>query len=81
MFLEVYAVNLKNYAHDTVDSKKPENRRLIEMTGVRIRTSEQFDDRAELVLANGEILLAAGSYDDLVARLIVAAKSTHIARI
>ncbi|VGO12310.1 hypothetical protein PDESU_00861 [Pontiella desulfatans] len=81
MFLEVYAVNLENYTNDTADSKKPENRRLIEMTGVRIRTSEQFDDRAELVMPNGEILLAAGSYDDLVGRLMTAAKSTKIARI
>ena len=81
MFLEVYAVNLENYTHDTVDSKKPGNRRLIEMTGVRIRTSDQFDDRAEVVMPNGEILLAAGSYDDLVDRLLAAAKSTKIARI
>ena len=81
MFLEVYAVNLENYTADTADSKKAENRRLIEMTGVRIRTSEQFDDRAELVMPNGEILLAAGSYDDLVNRLMTAAKSNKIARI
>ncbi|MEE9369001.1 MAG: hypothetical protein V3V05_09075 [Pontiella sp.] len=81
MFLEVYAVNLENYTHDTADSKKPENRRLIEMTGVRLRSSEQFEDRAEVVMSNGEILLAAGSYEDLVARLLAAAKSDKIARI
>ncbi len=81
MFLEVYAVNLNNYTKDTDDSKKPENRRLVEMTGVRIRSSDKFTDRAEVIMPNGEVLLAAGSYEDLVNRLIVAAESTHVARI
>ena len=81
MFLEVYAVNLEKYTNDTEESKVPENRRLIEMTGVRLRSSDQFEDRAEVVMPNGEILLAAGSYEDLVNRLLAAAKSDKIARI
>lgn len=81
MFLEVYAINLKNYAADTADSKKPENRRLIEMTGVRLRTSDKFSDRAEVVMPNGVVLLAAGSYDELVTRLMNASDSNQIARI
>ena len=58
MFLEVYAVNLDNYSKETDLSKKPENRRFIEMTSVRIRYSDLFEDRAEIILANGDILLA-----------------------
>lgn len=69
MFLEVYAINLSNYNEDTAASIAPENLRLIEMTGVRIRHSDQFPDRAEVLLPNGDVLLAAGSYDVLVERL------------
>jgi hypothetical protein len=81
MFLEVYAVNLDNYSKDTEISKIAENRRLLEMTGVRLRSSDKFEDRAEVILPNGEILLAAGSYEDLVERLMAAAQSNQVARI
>ena len=70
MFLEVYAVPLNDYNKDTDASIRPENRRLIEMTGVRIRYSTKFEDRAELVLSTKEILIAVGSYEDLVQRLM-----------
>ncbi len=80
MFLEVYAVNLNNYTDDTEVSKTPENRRLVEMTGTRIRYSDKFEDRAEIILPNDEILLAAGSYDDLVSR-IEKADAWKIARV
>jgi hypothetical protein len=80
MFLEVYAVNLSNYTEDTEVSKVPENRRLVEMTGARIRYSDKFADRAEIILPNDEILLAAGSYDDLVSR-IEATDNWKIARV
>jgi hypothetical protein len=80
MFLEIYAIPLNDYSEDTEISKKPENRRLVEMTGARVRHSIKFADRAEVVLPNKEILLAVGSYDDLVERL-VAAKADQIARI
>ncbi|VGO20689.1 hypothetical protein [Pontiella sulfatireligans] len=70
MFIEVYAIPISDYNKDTGDAVRPENRRLVEMTGARIRTSVKFDDRAEIVLSNNEILLAAGSYDDLVGRLL-----------
>jgi hypothetical protein len=80
MFLEVYAVNLNNYSEDTEVSMVPENRRLVEMTGARIRYSDKFRDRAEIILANDEILLAAGSYDDLVGR-IEATDNYKIARV
>ena len=69
MFLEVYAVNLDNYSKETDLSKKPQNRRFIEMTSVRIRYSDLFEDRAEIILANGDILLAAGSYEEIVGRI------------
>jgi hypothetical protein len=69
MFLEVYAIALSDYSKDTGVSVRPENRRLIETTGIRIRSSSQFPDRAEVVLSSKEILIAAGSYDDLVQRL------------
>jgi hypothetical protein len=80
MFLEVYAVHLNNYSEDTEVSKVPENRRLVEMTGARIRYSDKFSDRAEIILANDEILLAAASYDDLVDR-IEATDNYKIARV
>ncbi len=70
MFLEVYAVPLSDYNKDTDDAIRPENKRLIEMTGARIRSSIKFTDRAELVLPCKETLLAAGSYEELVQRLI-----------
>ena len=39
------------------------------MTSVRIRYSDLFEDRAEIILANGDILLAAGSYEEIVGRI------------
>jgi len=69
MFLEVYAIPLSDYSEDAGVSIRPENRRLIETTGIRIRNSAQFTDRAEVVLPNKEILIAVGSYDDLLQRL------------
>ena len=74
MFLEVYAVNLDNYSKETDISKTSVNRRFIELTSVRIRPSDKFRDRAEIVLKDGEILLAAGSYDEIVSRIV---KDTH----
>ena len=74
MFLEVYAVNLDNYSKETDISKTSVNRRFIELTSVRIRPSDKFKDRAEIVLKDGEILLAAGSYDEIVSRIV---KDTH----
>jgi hypothetical protein len=70
MFLEVYAIPLNDYSKDTDFSIQPENKRLIEMTGARIRHSATFEDRAEIVLPNKEILVAAGTYEDLVQRLV-----------
>ena len=69
MFLEVYAGNLDNYSKETDLSKKPQNRRFIEMTSVRIRYWDLFEHRAESILANGTILLAAGSYKEIVGRI------------
>lgn len=69
MFLEVYAIPLNDYSKDADVSVRPENRRLIEMTGVRIRNSSTLKDRAEIVLPNKEILVAVGSYDELLQRL------------
>jgi len=74
MFLEVYAVNLDNYSKETDISKTSVNRRFIELTSVRIRPSDKFKDRAEIVLKDGEILLAAGSYDEIVSRIV---RDTH----
>lgn len=70
MFLEVYAINLDNYSKETDISKTAKNRRFIEMTSVRIRPSDRFEDRAEITLRDGEILLAAGSYDEIVSRIV-----------
>ena len=70
MFLEVYAIPLNDYSKDTGVSIRPENKRLIEMTGVRLRSSAQFKDRAEIVLPNKDVLIAVGSYEDLIQRLV-----------
>lgn len=69
MFLEVYAIPLNDYSEEAGVSIRPENRRLIETTGIRIRSSAQFTDRAEIVMPNKEVLLAVGGYDDLLQRL------------
>lgn len=69
MFLEVYAISLNDYSKEADVSKRPENRRLIETTGIRIRHSVEQADRAEIVMPNKEILVAVGSYEDLLARL------------
>ena len=70
MFLELYVIPLNDYNEKADVSIRPENRRLIEMTGARIRCSTQFEDRAEVVLPSKEILIAVGSYEDLIQRLI-----------
>ncbi len=79
MFLEVYAVPLNDYSKETDDAVRPENKRLIEMTGARIRHSSTFEDRAEIVLPSKVTFLAVGSYEELVQRLINAG-SSQIAR-
>ena len=69
MFVEVYAVKRKDYTEATGISKTPENRRLIEMTGARVRSSQLFPDRAEIILPSKATLLCAGSYDDIASRV------------
>jgi hypothetical protein len=69
MFLEVYAVRRKDYTESTGISETCENRRLIELTGARIRSSSLFPDRAEIILPSKNTLLCAGSYEDLVKRM------------
>jgi hypothetical protein len=80
MFLEIYAIPLNDYSKEADVSIRPENKRLVEMTGARIRHSIQFKDRAEVVLPSKEIIIAVGSYEDLVER-IVNAQSDKIARV
>ena len=80
MFLEVYAIPLSDFSKDIDISVKSENLRLIEMTGVRIRHSPRFEDRAEVILPSKEILIAVGSYEELVQRLLNAGDS-GIARV
>lgn len=80
MFLEVYAVPLSDYNKETDDSIRPENKRLVEMTGARIRNSIKFADRAEIVMPCNEVLLAVGSYEELVQRLM-SAQDGKIARV
>lgn len=69
MFLEVYAVKRKDYTEETGISKTCENRRLIELTGARIRSSALFQDRAEIILPSKSTLLCAGSYETLIKRM------------
>ena len=69
MFLEVYAVKRSEYTEATGISKVPENRRLIEMTGARVRYSSLFQDRAEIILPSKSTFLAAASYEEIVDRI------------
>ncbi len=69
MFLEVYAVKRSEYTEATGISRIPENRRLIEMTGARVRCSSLFPDRAEIILPTKSTFLAASSYDDIMNRI------------
>ncbi len=80
MFLEVYAVPLSDYNKETGVAIRPENKRLIEMTGARIRHSLAFEDRAEIILPCKETLIAVGSYEELVQRLM-SAQDGQIARV
>lgn len=80
MFLEVYAVPLSDYNKETGVAIRPENKRLIEMTGARIRHSLTFEDRAEIILPCKETLIAVGSYEELVQRLM-SAQDGKIARV
>ena len=80
MFLEVYAVPLSDYNKETGVAIRPENKRLIEMTGARIRHSLTFEDRAEIILPCKETLIAVGSYEELVQRLM-SAQDGQIARV
>ena len=69
MFLEVYAVKRSEYTEATGVSRIAENKRLIEMTGARIRTSSLFPDRAEIILPSKSTFLAASSYDEIIERI------------
>lgn len=69
MFLEVHAIKHKDYTEENGISEIPENLRLVEMTGVRIRSSSLFPTRAEIILPSKATLLCAGSYETLVKRL------------
>jgi len=69
MFLEVYAVKRSEYTEDTGVSQVPQNKRLIEMTGARVRHSSLFPDRAEIILPSKSTFLAAETYEEIVGRI------------
>jgi len=69
MFLEVYAIPTNKWTDPAVESKVPENRRLIDTTGIRVRYSTKCKNRAEIVMPNGEIVHVVGTYGEVVERL------------
>ena len=69
MFVEVYAVKTNEFMKDAEISKVPENRRLIELTGARLRPYPNNLDKCEITLPNGVQLICAGSYDEVTARI------------
>jgi len=79
MFLEVHAIKRKDYTEENGISEVPENLRLVEMTGTRLRSSSLFPTRAEIIMPSKATLLCAGSYETLVQRL--ASAKNGIARI
>lgn len=76
MFLEVYAIPTSQYTERGAVFEVEENKRLIEMTGIRIRRSSRFVDRAEIVLMDNTIVHVAGSLEELSKRI---ARVTEIA--
>jgi len=69
MFLEVYAIPTTKWTDPAEESKVPENRRLIDSKGIRVRYSSKCENRAEIVMPNGEIVHVVGTYDEIVARI------------
>jgi hypothetical protein len=81
MFVEVYGVKLKNHNQDAGVAKVPENRRLIELTGARLRPYQNQNDKCEIKQKNGVSIICAGTYDEIVERIIRSQSSGEITRV
>lgn len=81
MFVEVYGVKLSNWNDGAGVSKEPENRRLIELTGARLRPFGQQPDKCEIKFPNGTAIICAGTYDEIVERIAQAQKDQVVVRV
>jgi hypothetical protein len=81
MFVEVYGVKLKNHNQDAGVAKVPENRRLIELTGARLRPYQNQNDKCEIKQKSGVSIICAGTYDEIVQRVVDAQLSGIITRV
>jgi hypothetical protein len=81
MFIEVYGVKFERFSVGAGISKIPENRRLIELTGARIRPNAMYPDKCEITLPNKTVILCAGTYDEIVERIISAQNANVVTRV
>lgn len=81
MVIEVYGVKQKHWTEGAGISKVPENRRLVELTGARLRPWQKENDKCEITLPNGVQIICAGTYDEIVERIIAAQNSGMITRV
>ena len=81
MFVEVYGVKLTDWKSPAVVSKTEENRRVVELTGARLRPFQQQPDKCEIKLPNGISIICAGSYDQVVKRIADGLNTSTIIRV
>lgn len=81
MFVEVYGVKLKDWSKDSNILKDPANKRLIELTGARIRPFQNQIDKCEIKLPTGLTIICAGSYNEVTDRIAKTANSNIIVRV
>lgn len=81
MFIEVYGVKLSDFSTRAGVSKIPENRRLIELTGARVRPNALYPDKCEIKLPNKTTIICAGTYDEIVDRVMMAQNSGVVTRV
>lgn len=81
MLVEVYGVKLSNWTEGAGVSKDPMNRRLVELTGARLRPFRQQTDKCEIKLPNGTAIICAGTYDEIVARIDLGVQNNAITRV
>lgn len=78
MFIEVYTIPIQEWNRPTNELKVPENRRLIAIDGLNVKTSTKSPNRAEIRLRCGKELTVVGSYDEIVERIINLGQTSHI---
>ena len=71
-FIEVEVIDLGQAGCDKVTDEQlveSSDKRLIDITGIRLRKSTRFSNRSEIITASGVTLHVIGSYEDIVSRI------------